>query len=244
MNNILQGIFVFLSIFSSQYALAQAKWSPLATLSIGNEWARGGETQHFYLQPDVEKNYVAHRETDRLVGGELFLGIQHSLNSTLLAQIGIAIAKSAPTNLQGDIWEDADPNFNNYAYRYKIKHSHVAIKGVLLMPIQYGLLPYISTSVGVASNDAYDFSITPRIEEETPPAGFNSHTENSFTYTLGVGVRKILDPNWQVGLSYEFADWGKSQLNPASGQTLNTGLKLDHLYTQGVFLNLTYAASV
>ncbi|HAT9492397.1 TPA: porin family protein, partial [Legionella pneumophila subsp. pneumophila] len=39
-----------------------------------------------------------------------------------------------------------------------------------------------------------------------------------------------------------FADWGKSELGRASGQTLNEGLKLNHLYTNGVVLNLTYVA--
>jgi hypothetical protein len=45
-----------------------------------------------------------------------------------------------------------------------------------------------------------------------------------------------------VGAGYEFADWGKSGLNRAAGQTLNTGLALNHLYTNGVLVNLTYVA--
>lgn len=36
--------------------------------------------------------------------------------------------------------------------------------------------------------------------------------------------------------------WGKSALGRASGQTLNDGLKLNYLYTNGVVLNLTYVA--
>ncbi|HAT8718368.1 TPA: porin family protein, partial [Legionella pneumophila] len=64
----------------------------------------------------------------------------------------------------------------------------------------------------------------------------------AFTYTLGAGVQKSISEHWQLGVGYEFADWGKSELGRASGQTLNEGLKLNHLYTNGVVLNLTYVA--
>jgi hypothetical protein len=51
-----------------------------------------------------------------------------------------------------------------------------------------------------------------------------------------------VNANWQIGIAYEFADWGKSELGRAAGQTLNSGLKIEHLYTQGVLVNLTYLA--
>lgn len=69
---------------------------------------------------------------------------------------------------------------------------------------------------------------------------FSSHTHTTFTYTLGVGVQKVLNQNWQVGVGYEFADWEKNQLSRAEGQTLNSGLTQNHLYTNGVLLNITY----
>ncbi|MGL6035737.1 MAG: porin family protein, partial [Legionella sp.] len=59
-------------------------------------------------------------------------------------------------------------------------------------------------------------------------------------YTVGAGLQKSLNDNWQVGVGYEFADWGKSQLASAPEQTLNSGLGLNHLYTNGVLLNVTY----
>lgn len=242
MNRFLPAIFFLVAafLFTNSWAAVPA-WSPVMTLGVGNEWAAAGETQRFYLQPDVEKKYVADRKTNTLLGAELFIGAEHRLTDSLIGQIGIAIAKSSHADLHGDVWEDADPDFNNYTYAYKINHSHIAIKGVLLTPIQYGLLPYVSASLGVGFNQAYHFTVTPKIEEETPPPGFENRTQTAFTYTVGVGVRKAINKNWQVGVGYEFADWGRSQLAPAPEQTVNTGLKLDHLYTQGVFLNLTYS---
>lgn len=72
-------------------------------------------------------------------------------------------------------------------------------------------------------------------------SNFASNTTTAFTYTLGAGVQRHLNPHWQVGIGYEFSDWGSSQLNRASGQTLNSGLLLSHLYTNELLFNLTYS---
>lgn len=240
MLKILLNFFVFLLFLASQTAWAQAKWQPVATISMGSQWARGGESQRLYLQSDIENAYIAHRETDRLMGLELFWGMQRELTPSLVTQLGIVFAKSADAHMQGDIWVDADPEFDNYDYRYQVSHQHIGVKGLLLMPVQYGLLPFISASIGVGSNQASNFISTPKIEEEVALPAFGDHIKTSFTYTLSIGLRKILTQHWQVGASYEFADWGKSQLNPAPGQTTHSGLKLDHLYTQGVYIDVSY----
>ena len=73
-------------------------------------------------------------------------------------------------------------------------------------------------------------------------SNFASNSTTAFTYTLGAGVQRQLNPHWQAGIGYEFADWGRSQLNRASGQTLNSGLSLSQLYTNGFLFNLTYLA--
>lgn len=78
------------------------------------------------------------------------------------------------------------------------------------------------------------------IEEALATPDFKSHTETALTYTVGAGIQKALNAHWHVGAGYEFADWGKSHLNRAAGQTLNQGLRLNHLYTNGVLLNLAY----
>ena len=71
---------------------------------------------------------------------------------------------------------------------------------------------------------------------------FASNTTTAFTYTVGAGIQRLLNQHWQAGIGYEFADWGRSQLNRASGQTLNNGLSLSHVYTNGFLFNLTYSA--
>lgn len=220
----------------------QTKWPLVATLSVGSAWQRNGQTQTFYLAPEVEKTYTANSATNVMADGEIFLGLQKELSRQLQGQLGLAVGIAGNADLSGHIWDDANLQFNNYTYNYKVNHVHLALKGKILADRGYWLTPWVSGSLGVGFNRAYSFSNTPTIFEAIPNNNFVSNTETAFTYTLGAGVQRALNPHWQVGAGYEFADWGKSQLGRALGQTLNSGLGLDHLYTNGFLFNLTYLA--
>ena len=217
-------------------------WTWVGTFSAGPVWQSGGATQTFYLTPEIEKTYAANQSTNALFDGEVFVGLQKALSQTLQGQLGLAVAATSNASLTGVIWDDADPEFANYTYSYKLQHTHVAVKGKLLADTGYWLTPWISASLGVGFNNAHSFNNTPLIFEALPNANFSSHTQTSFTYTLGAGVQKALSAHWQVGAGYEFADWGQSQLHRAVGQIMGSGLGLSHLYTNGLLLNLTYTA--
>lgn len=217
-------------------------WTWVGSIAAGPVWARGGETQTFYLAPEIEKTYAARKSTNAIASGELFVGIQKSFSSQWLGQLGLAAATTGNAKLRGVIWDDADPQFDNYSYQYKVRNTRVAVKGKLLFDKCYWFMPWVSASLGVGFNRVHDFTNTPLIFEALPNANFTSHTKTAFTYTLGVGVQRWLSSHWQVGAGYEFADWGKSELGRASEQSLNTGIALNHLYTNGVLLNLTYVA--
>ena len=222
--------------------LETLKSSGVATLSLGPVWENAGSTQTFYLAPNIEKTYAANHASHALVDGEIFLGIQKPIREKLEGQIGLAVATTGNASLSGNTWDDAQAQFNNYTYEYQVRHTHVAIKGKLLADRGYVVTPWVSGSLGVGFNQAHDFSNTPTISEAVVMPNFASNTTTAFTYTLGLGVERHLNAHWQAGLGYEFADWGKSQLNRASGQTLNSGLSLPHLYTNGLLFNLTYSA--
>jgi opacity protein-like surface antigen len=222
---------------------AQPDWMWEGTLNAGPAWSNDNETQSFNLTPDTEKNYVANKFTRMRFNGELFVGLQQSLSSALQGQLGLTVVATSNVGHSGVIWEDADPDFSNYTYEYKIQHTHVAVKGKILADAGFGLMtPWISGSLGVGLNNAHSFKSTPTIVEAVPTPDFASHTKIAFTYTLGAGVQKALNSHWQVGVGYEFANWGKSSLGRAEGQTLNTGLALHHIYTNSLMFTLTYLA--
>jgi opacity protein-like surface antigen len=214
----------------------------VGTLSAGSLWERASQTQTVYLTPDIVKAYVARKTTHSVAEGDIFLGIQKQLPKRFQGQLGMAVAVTNNAALSGNVWDDAEALFNNYTYRYDVQHTHVLIKGKLLADRSYWLIPWVSAGIGVGFNNAHHFQNTPLISEATTMPNFSSNTQTSFTYTLGAGVQKVLTSHWQVGVGYDFSDWGRSQLGRSSGQTLNSGLRLNHLYTNGVLLNVTYLA--
>lgn len=220
----------------------QTKWPWVGTISVGPVWQSNGSTQTFYLTPDIQKTYTANSPSNAMADGEIFLGLQKNIPYQFQGQLGLAVAVAGQAKLSGNIWDDADPQFNNYTYQYKVNHAHLALKGKLLAERGYWLTPWVSGSLGVGFNRAYSFSNTPTIFEAVPNSNFSSNTKTALTYTLGAGVQRALNQHWQVGIGYEFADWGQSQLGRASGQTLNSGLSMNHLYTNGFLFNLTYSA--
>jgi opacity protein-like surface antigen len=221
-------------------ASASSPWAKVITLSGGPAWSKNNTSQTFYLQPDIEKTYAAKSTTSTIGTGELFLGLQRPINHRVEGQLGIALAGGGNVNFNGNVWEDADPNFNNYTYAYRLNHMHVALKGKLIGVTETSIRPYVSASLGAGFNHAYKFSINPKIFPEVPAPAFGNNTESAFTYTLGLGIQKIIDTHWQAGVGYEFADWGQYRLARAPGQTLNGGLSLNHLYINELLFNVTY----
>lgn len=235
---------MFLTVFAFagtvNHTHQQSDWAWLGTLSSGPIWGQGGETQSFYLTPEIDKAYVAKQSTSVFVNGEVFLGLQKKLPHFFLGQLGLAVASTSNVPLSGEIWDEADPVFANYNYTYKIQHAHVAVKGKLLADLGFWVTPWVSASAGVGFNKAYAFTNTTTIFEAVANPNFITNTQAAFTYTVDLGIQKALSDRWQIAVSYEFADWGKSRLGRAPEQTLNSGLKLGHLYTNGILFGLTY----
>jgi opacity protein-like surface antigen len=214
----------------------------IATLSVGPTWESSGENQTIYLTPDIVKTYAGNNSSHALADGEFFVGTQKFINENFMGQLGLAIAGTTTAKVSGEIWDDADPIFNNYSYNYDVQHTHIALKGKLLMDRDYFVIPWLSASIGVGFNYASAFDNTPLIFEAITNPNFSSHMQTAFTYTIGAGVQRALSEHWQVGIGYEFADWGKSQLGRAPDQTTGTGPVLNHLYTNGVLLNITWVS--
>lgn len=239
---------LFFILFFSNMAMAGAmgpistftnqNW--VGTFSIGPTWTSPGSQQTLNLSPTIEKTYTANEPTNTLADGEIFLGIRKDFPYQLFAHLGVAGAYTSQAGLSGEIWDDADPNFNNFAYGYHIQHGHIALKAKLFKDLSYSIFPWISGSIGVGFNRSNSFYNIPLITQAVAQNNFSNFTQTSFTYTVGVGIQKILTSNWQIGMGYEFSDWGQSHLNPAVGQTEGTGLSLDHLYTNGLMFNITY----
>lgn len=213
----------------------------IATLSVGPSWTGGGKEQTFYVQPQTQRTYTANSSSQIFGDGELFLGIQHNLSSTIQGRIGLELALTSNATYSGDIWDDANPEFNNFTYEYQVRHSHVTVKGVLLDDeFELIVTPYISGGLGIGFNNASSYTNTPNIPEAVTEPNFESHTAIAFTYTIGIGVQRALDEHWLVALGYEGANWGGNNLAASPGQLLGSGLALNHVYTNGVLFSISF----
>lgn len=220
-------------------------WTTVVTLSGGPVWPSAGVEQSIFFSPELSRTYPMSASTHTLGYGEVFAGVQRIFNPKYEGQLGVAVAAATPLKIAGDIWDFEDPRFNNYFNDYKVKHSHIALKGKLLYTKNHPFKPWISASIGAGSNKASNYQVIPKICEviPLPSANFASKRTTNFVYTLGAGVQRELSQHWQVGVGYEYANWGKSQLGRAPAQPAGShGLTIDSIQTNGLLLNLTWLA--
>ena len=235
-----KGILLLLACIGVAHA-HQMPQGLVASLSVGPAWYQAGQTQTLYLQPNFDNTYAANKPVHVLGSGALFLGVRHSYNTHTQVEYGLEGAGSTNARLQGEIWEFADPLFNNFSYGYKVQHSYVGLKGRLFSDYFSAVyLPYLSGSAGIGFNRAYQFTMTPLLFQVVADPLFQSKCITSFSYTVGAGIQRVINKHWSMGLGYEWGDFGRSVLGPTPVQTVNQGLSLNHLYTNQLQFSLHY----
>lgn len=230
------------SIFAHAGTMGRPPNNYFISLSGGPSWTNAGKSQTIELQPDLVKAYVPENLTNSniLGNGEIYAGMQKSFFQQIQSQFGLAVYWSSFAKLNGFVQEDANPNFQNYSYQYKIDHWHIAAKTKWIAENAYNMNPYFSGSIGVGFNHSTDYVETPLIFQEIDAPPFQSKTKVSFVYSLGTGFQHTVNEHISVSLGYQFVSWGASALNRAEGQTTGNGLSLNNLYTHGIEFNISY----
>lgn len=233
-------LFPFLSYAGEMENDRTMAYRYVATFSTGPAWFIGSQQQTLFITPTIEKTYTQNTSHTALSDNELFLGIQLPFRDIWLNQIGATIGATSYANLSGEIWDGAQAKFNNYVYQYHVQHTYLAIKEKILVDIAWYVIPWLDASIGVAWNGAGGFQNTPVISEAVATPNFSHHTQSTFTYNVGVGVQRSINSHWQIGIGYEWSDWGKYYLGNANEQTNGHGPGENHLFTNALLFNLTY----
>lgn len=208
------------------------------TLSAGPVWTKRLSDETLALTNNVTYIYKYFNDFPKHTDptGELFFGLQKTIERGFKGQIGGAIA-FIRDQLRGSISQSATPNQLG-SFNYNDDGVRFAAKAKLIADIPYDLSIYVSGSAGAAVNKTSQFKIiNPSIYQE---AIFPGKQQTSFSYTLGVGLESEFCLHWRIGVGYEYADWGKHQFDRASWQTLNYGLNTAHMYTSEIQFSLTY----
>ncbi|MDF1677640.1 MAG: porin family protein [Legionellaceae bacterium] len=216
---------------------------PLIMLSGGPAWQSDGKTQTFTLQPTVQNAYVANKNTSALGSGAIYLAIQGPFYKSVLANIGVAFTGSGTAKLSGEVWQDASPDFSNFTYNYEVNQFRVAFKARLVeTDPKYlkAVKPYLSGEVGGGANRSTRYFTTRTIDTAVLQPPFANNTVLALTYAFGAGLQGNVTPHVQVGVGYEFANWGKNNLGIANGQTTPDRLGSSHLYVNELQFSVLY----
>ena len=217
---------------------------PLIMVSGGPGWSSPGETQTLTLESDGPNTYNNRSKTQTLGMGELLLGFQTRLfTAPIQTQWGVLVSAAGMARIKGDVWQLADPEFNNLSYSYNINQIRTGLRTKWLLD-QYAFTekfkPYMTASIAAGFNHSFSFQNSARNSDIVANPNFKDKTVTAFNYSVGVGLQKEINQHTHVGLGYEFFDWGKSGLASAPGQATNAAPFLNHLYVNTVLLNLTY----
>ena len=211
----------------------------VVTVSGGPAWFNARNSQTFTTP--TQFSFVS-RSRDHAIGSfEIFFSLQHQLNYNLFGQLGFAGAYSGNAKVDGHLTENFEGSLYTYPFTYMLKHGRVSLKGALFTQCYQYLQPYVSSSIGIAFNQSYNFSAPSTLYPNLRAPVYPNNTNSGFVYTLGTGLQTLITPNLKGGIGYEFADWGKSHLSVTSNQLVRA-LRLDHLYTNQVVVSLSFVA--
>lgn len=202
----------------------------VVTLSVGPAWYnnKADIQRNFFpsliAPPGILHTYVPKDNSGILGTGELFFGLTRAFDTHYSAQAGIAVAYSGDGKDRGVLILGPSLSPDRFPYSYKLSNGRISLKGKLASDWGFWAQPYISGSGGVGFNRSWAYTTTHAIDGIVSRPSFGSDTTVAFTYTAGAGLQGNITPNWQIGVGYEFADWGKNSLGDHEFHLLRNSL--------------------
>lgn len=176
--------------------------------------------------------YQSNNENQVIGTGEAFFALQWELNPLIVNQLGLAIGGAGSAHVQGTIDINSRPSGSSYSYN--IYHSKlVARDKIIFKPTWHKLHTFLTGSMGSSFNLSRNYSTSPVIDSNFSAPSFENETNSfSFTYSVGLGIQKEINCNWNFSVGYEFADLGRSNLGSGNFGTNTQALLLGTLFTQ------------
>lgn len=211
----------------------------LVTASVGADFVNVGQTKNVTLLPPFENRYVDQTGIQSLFDGGVFLGAEWFVSPLFSWQLGVAGYRTSSMDVTGDVWQFADPNYDNFDYTYNIVNERLVAETKLLTTVYERVHPYISGQLGASRNMTSNFDEKPDTCSAVPGSPFEDHNTTAFTYGVGAGVDVDLTKHLRLGAGYQFADLGRASLGSASTAATNDSLSVSHMYTQELRVQLT-----
>jgi opacity protein-like surface antigen len=212
-------------------ALAFGEFQPIMTISAGPAWENNGDPKTINVSPTIEQRYTVDDGNSTLAQGEIFFASGFDIAPTWHMNFGLALGAVDVATISGHVIENGT---DVGTYSYKVSHLRGVAKDQVLFDFGSPFKPWASFSVGASFNNAYHYrsDVEPTFRSEIMPA---------FTYSLGIGFQYAFSEHFQIGMGYEFTDWGLNELDEPRDFPGNDYLSSQHFYTNALMFNFAYS---
>jgi len=248
-----------ISLFTSQICLADSKQTKIsasnensslhAIVSLGGGVVFSqnmGQSQTFpIINPVIDSFYIYTANHSNQTGGlfDSFLGVEWLFQPKWALQMGLGYVRSGNFSVKGSLLQGADiQSADQYSYNYTIVTNQLVAESKLRYQIKERFYPYLLLGLGEAFNTAhgYNTNVPPFL---TFTREYKNNTQNTFSYTAGVGFDIDVANHLRLGLGYRFADLGTAQLGRAmidtssvSGTLSQAHLQMNEVIAQLIFV--------
>jgi opacity protein-like surface antigen len=187
-------------------------------------------------------SYALTRSADANWLNAVAVGIQIPMSARFDLQEAIALYLNNMT-VHGDVLQFGDPSMNNVMYHYTIASKAVVLESKFRFHSANTWRPYVLVDVGASFNRARDYNEYPydtnggAVDPMSVP--FANRSTTQWTYAIGIGMDKFINPHCTLGFGYRFADLGNAGLGPTSLQTNTATLSIKPIYANELLIQLT-----
>lgn len=213
-------------------------WMAVITVTGGPAWTNPGRNQILYPNfPDQSQHFTPLTSSTSVGVGGIIFSLQHALSPILFAQLGVGISVASDVQVRGVLGINDATNVG--LYQYQVAPVRGEIKGKLIYGENQFIQPYLSGGIGIGLTHTHHYKTILLDDSYSPLSIFKDHSDTTFAYSVGAGVQKNIAQFWQVGVGYEFADWGANNLG-GDGLSLFQGPGSPHLYTHELLISISY----
>lgn len=136
------------------------------------------------------------------------------------------------TTNSGDVYQYNKETLNNFEYDFDIKTSRIMANiEVDFISAWKQVFPYVQASIGGARVETHYHDVA-----NNPATGggiaLDTNTDYSFVYSLGLGIKYLVIPNFQISVSYLYTDFGTIETEDE--------ILTDRFYTNSGLIGFTY----
>jgi opacity protein-like surface antigen len=146
------------------------------------------------------------------------------------------------TTESGDMYLGQDPAFDFYDFELKEKTSRLMANAEVDFNFPWkNFFPFVQASIG-AARVAVSFEDQPKpgVGFSAEKASLSEEINYNLVYSLGAGFKFLVVPEFQMGMSYLYTDFGVVETQTESSTLVLYEPITDHLYTNSVLFNFSY----